>query len=270
VGKRLWLIGLYHIGGLFIGVKFDYNGGVPQGGTGKTTLNVLTAILLAAQGVKVLIIDLDAGCAISQCFGQILKDITSMEFLSGMAENFAGIYGARANIDIIPGNIKNMLLNNIMDTQLRINLKRSGIIDKYDYIIIDPPGYWGAHLRNAVFASDVLVIPTNCSRIDFEVTRLFFDTLKECDLGDKEIYVCVNSYNAKSNLPGIIDLYKQEFDNFLLPFTIPYIQSLKKLTDNVDYPLNAAVKKRLSLYVDYITGNAAQGKEKEVNNESAC
>jgi hypothetical protein len=58
-----------------------------------------------------------------------------------------------------------------------------------------------------------------------------------------------------------MDLYRQEFDNFLLPFTIPYIQSLKKLTDNVDYPLNAAVKKRLSVYVDYITGNTATGGE---------
>jgi cellulose biosynthesis protein BcsQ len=114
-------------------------------------------------------------------------------------------------------------------------------------------------LRNAVFASDVLVIPANCSRVDFEVTRLFFDTLKECDLDDKEIFICVNSYNAKYGLPGILDLYKGEFENFLLPFTIPYIQSLKKLTDNVDYPLNADVKKWLSFYVDYITN--AQGGE---------
>jgi cellulose biosynthesis protein BcsQ len=106
----------------------------PKGGTGKTTLNVLTAILLAGQGLKVLIIDIDASCGISQCFGQILKDITSMEFLSGIAENFTGIYAVRANIDIIPGNIKNMLLNNIMDTQLKIALRRSGLADKYDYI----------------------------------------------------------------------------------------------------------------------------------------
>jgi hypothetical protein len=58
-----------------------------------------------------------------------------------------------------------------------------------------------------------------------------------------------------------MDLYQKEFDDFLLPFTIPCIQSLKKLTDNVDYPLNAAVKKRLALYVDCITGNTDESGE---------
>jgi cellulose biosynthesis protein BcsQ len=209
-------------------------------------------------GKKVLIIDLDASCAISQCFGKILQDITSMEFLSGNVENFAGIYEARANIDIIPGNIKNMLLNNIMDTQLKIALRRSGLAEKYDYIIIDPPGYWGAHLRNAVFAADVLVIPSNCSRIDFEVTRLFFDTLQDCGMEGKEVFVCINSYSTKQNLPGITDLYKNEFGDFLMPNAVPYIQSLKRLTDDVDYPLHAAVKKRLAAYVDCITGQGGE------------
>jgi len=229
----------------------------PKGGTGKTTLTVTAANMVAEAGAKVLIIDLDASCAISQCYGQILKDITSMEFLSGSAEDFQGIYPARKNIDIMPGNIRNMLLNNIMDTQLKIALRKSGLAAKYDYIFIDPPGYWGAHLRNAIFASDVLVIPANCSRIDFEVTRLFFDTLQDCGLGEKEVYICLNSYSSKSNLPGIVEMYQKEFEEFLLPFNVPYIQSLKKLTDNVDYPLTPVVKKRLKVYVDCITGKGA-------------
>jgi cellulose biosynthesis protein BcsQ len=217
--------------------------------------------MLAERGKSVLVIDLDSNCAISQCYGHTFEDITSMELLSTSTEKFSGIYAARENIDIIPGNIRNALLQNIMDTQLRINLKRNGIIGKYDYIIIDPPGTWGSHTRNAIFAADTLIIPGTCSRIDFEATRLFFNTLRDCGMEDKEIFVCVNSYSAKSNLPGILDLYKQEFDNFLLPFTIPYIQSLKKLTDNVDYPLAPVVKKRLEVFVDYITGKIAQGGE---------
>jgi cellulose biosynthesis protein BcsQ len=44
----------------------------PKGGTGKTTLNVTLAKLLAERGNNCLIIDLDASCAISQCYGQIL------------------------------------------------------------------------------------------------------------------------------------------------------------------------------------------------------
>jgi len=63
-----------------------------KGGTGKTTLNVLAMETLARNGKKVLGIDLDSNCALSQCYGQLLKDYTSMEFLSAVVENFQGIY----------------------------------------------------------------------------------------------------------------------------------------------------------------------------------
>ena len=224
-----------------------------KGGTGKTTLNVLTAETLAGRGKKVLIIDLDSNCAISQCYGQLLKDFTSMEFLSAAVENFQGIYKCAENIDIIPGNIKNVLLNNISDVQLKINLKRSGIVGRYDYIIIDPPGYVGSHTRNAVFAADVLVIPGTCSRIDFEATKLYFSELQQYGL-DADTYVCMNAFSTKTNLPGIVELYQEEFGEFLIPDPVPFIASLKKLTNDVHYPLHAAVRKRLEAYVDYITG----------------
>ena len=227
-----------------------------KGGTGKTTLNVLTAIILAVwHKLKILIIDLDSNCAISQCFGMLMKDFTSMEFLSASVENFQGIYKYSDNIDIIPGNIKNVLLNNISDVQLKINLKRSGLLDRYDYIIIDPPGYVGSHTRNAVFAADVLVIPGTCSRIDFEATKLYFNELQQYGL-DAETYICMNAFNEKTNLPGITELYQGEFGEFLIPWPVPYIASLKKLTNDVTYPLHTAVRRRLETYVKIITDDS--------------
>ena len=206
-----------------------------KGGTGKTTLNVLMAETLARRGKKVLIIDLDSNCAISQCYDQLMKDVTSMEFLSAV-DSFQGPCKCSKNIDIIPGNIKNVLLNNVSDIQLKISIKKHGLRDKYDYIIIDPPGYLGAHTRNAVFAADVLVIPGTCSRIDFEATALYFSELEQYGL-DAETFVCMNAFSNKTNLPGICEMYQQAFGEFLIPDPVPYIASLKKLTNNVKYAI---------------------------------
>ena len=222
-----------------------------KGGTGKTTLNVLLVETLSRRGKKVLIIDLDSNCAISQCYGHIMKDFTSMEFLSA-TDSFQGAYSCAENIDIIPGSIKNVLLNNISDVQLKISIKKHGLRDKYDYIIIDPPGYLGAHTRNAVFAADVLVIPGTCSRIDYEATALYFSELQQYGL-DADTFICMNAFSGKTNLPGICEMYQQAFGEFLIPEPVPYVASLKKLTNNVSYPIAPQVRKRLEAYVDYVT-----------------
>jgi cellulose biosynthesis protein BcsQ len=223
-----------------------------KGGTGKTTLAAYEAAIMAELGFKVLIVDLDPNCAVSQIFQQVFKDVTSLEFLTGIWEEFKGIYPAMKNIDIIPGNLNNGLLNNIMDLSLKNALKRSGFFEKYDFIIIDPPGYWGVHTRNAVFAADVLIIPGNCSRIDFEASRLFFKTLQQSGV-EADTFVCVNAFNEKTNLPGIYEMYQEEFSTFLLEKPIPYIKSLKRLTNDIqNYALQTNVKNRLDFFIQAV------------------
>jgi cellulose biosynthesis protein BcsQ len=214
----------------------------------------MLARLIAEEGKKALLVDLDSNCALSQIFECIMKDATSLQFLSGSLESFDGIYAVGENIDIIPSDIKISRLNNIMDNQLKINLKRTGLIDKYDYIIIDPPGYWGAHARNAVFASDTVVIPATCSRIDYAATQLYFEELKACEVG-AEIFICVNGFNKKTNYPGIYDEYKAGFGEFVMDEPIPYISSLKKITGNLNYIFNPAVRAKLRPFVEKFTGD---------------
>jgi len=221
-----------------------------KGGTGKTTLNVLTAETLAGRNKKVLAIDLDSNCSISAVYGKLFCDHTAKDFISGATPV---MYPVKKNIDIIPADLHIGLLNNIMDSQLKINLKKSGLIEQYDYIIIDPPGYWGPHTRNAIFASDILVVSGTCSKLDFEATRNYFDMLGQCCI-EADTFVVVNAFSSKTNGPGVYEEYKARFGEFLVPEPVPYIQSLKRLTADVDYPLHASVKSRLEKYVDYIIG----------------
>lgn len=226
-----------------------------KGGTGKTTLNTFIAETLFAHGFSVLLIDLDHNCCLSEMYGFELQDETSKSFLSGkMVKPYNIKKSEKAKMDIIPSDLDMNMLANIMDTQLKIQIKKSSFLNDYDYIILDPPGTWNAQTRNAVFASDVIVISGTCSNLDLRATKNYFDQLSNCCL-DSEVFVVCNKYKKELNPDGIFEAYKEQFSDFLLNFPIPDIKSFKKfVADPIGYKIHPTVKARLEKFVEVVTG----------------
>ena len=226
-----------------------------KGGTGKTTLNTFIAETLFAHGFSVLLIDLDHNCCLSEMYGFELQDETSKSFLSGkMVKPYNIKKSEKAKMDIIPSDLDMNMLANIMDTQLKIQIKKSSFLNDYDYIILDPPGTWNAQTRNAVFASDVIVISGTCSNLDLRATKNYFDQLSNCCL-DSEVFVVCNKYKKELNPEGIFEAYQKQFSDFLLDFPIPDIKSFKKfVADPIGYKIHPTVKARLEKFVEVVTG----------------
>lgn len=219
-----------------------------KGGTGKTTLNALTAITLAKKGYKVLMIDLDPNCCLSQIYHKELSDETSKELISGTKVN---PYNVGENLDIIPSSLDMALLQNIMDSTLKNMLKKFNYSEDYDYVVIDPPGSWNSHTRNAIFAADILVVTGTISSLDYFATIKYFEQLQNCYL-DADVKIVCNKFNKAKNEPGIYEKYQSQFGDYLVQEPISDIKSLKHLTANPDYKLHPVVKQNLENYVNAV------------------
>lgn len=225
-----------------------------KGGVGKTTLNQLTSILLSRSGKKVLMIDLDPNCCLSQIYGKEFEDETSENLIHG---NYATPINVAENLDLIPSTLRLSYLNNFADLTIKNMLKKYKYIEQYDFIILDPPGTWSGLTRTALSAATDVIIPATMSNLDFQATKLFFEQVLNMFL-DAEIKIICNRSNTQKNEPQIFEKFVKEFNgreegDYLMPCKIPDIPSLKKLTSDATYELVPSVKKGLGMYVQMIS-----------------
>ena len=225
-----------------------------KGGTGKTTLNTFLAFTLFSRGKKVLLIDLDPNCSLSEVMGKILLPENSKVLLTGrevkpytLKQTTEG-----ATLDLIPSDLEMDMLANITDMQLKLQLKKQGFEQKYDYIIIDPPGTWNAQTRNAVFAAESVVVVGKCSPLDFAATSNYMQKLSDCCL-DADVTVVCNSYNPLGDPDNIWQQYKDTFRDYLLPQAMPKLNSLKRFMFNPDYHIRADLAERLEPFIKAAT-----------------
>lgn len=133
-----------------------------KGGTGKTTSTINIGRVLAESGKKVLLIDLDPQGNLTYSLG--LSDITYTvaDFLLNKKQ-FNEVVCQAYGLDVLPSNM------NLYDSEIEIaasdnaagllKKKMAGIVDVYDFILIDCPPAISLYTLNALNASDGVIIP---------------------------------------------------------------------------------------------------------------
>ncbi|MDF1763761.1 MAG: ParA family protein [Oleibacter sp.] len=143
-----------------------------KGGVGKTTSVVSLAGLLADQGYRVLLVDLDPHGSLSSYFGydtEPLNGSVYQLFFEHRDRDLDYIHGmiqptSLAAVQLLPSSTLLATLERKISTQDGMGLVLARTLaqlrDEYDYVLLDTPPILGVLLVNALAACERLIIPT--------------------------------------------------------------------------------------------------------------
>ncbi|PKM80444.1 MAG: sporulation initiation inhibitor Soj [Firmicutes bacterium HGW-Firmicutes-14] len=204
-----------------------------KGGVAKTTTAVNVAACIAAQGKRVLLIDIDpqgnasSGLGIDKnsltyCIYDVLINGLPMATVVNKSE-IEGLEVVPASIQLAGAEIE---LVTAISREMKLKKALQEIKEKYDYIFVDCPPSLGLLTINALSAADSLMIPIQCEYYALEGLGQLMNTIelikKHLNPSLQIEGVLLTMFDARTNLSiQVVDEVKAYFKTRVYRNIIP-------------------------------------------------
>lgn len=223
-----------------------------KGGTGKSSLCILTANYTASAGYRVLVVDLDLQNSTTSYYLDSpdeadRKNIAVALHTERLAENI--IPSNYFGIDILASSLDLVKLRAIGERTLARILSVSDL--PYDFLFVDTPPTYDNIVLNAVNASDLIITPVTFSQFDFK-GALFYEAQLRRDTDKLPAWhILFNFYRPpRSDNPDALRnqyeaLFRDAFGDTIAPVAIPDTALIRRSIDTGESITTSQAKAQL-------------------------